>query len=86
MFATGFMSFGALVLLLFIDHHLLRAQFLMLFLSKEDEVPSINTFATIFVFGDFSVHHKDWLIYSNGTDRSGKLCYNFSISSDLVRW
>ena len=30
----------------------------------------------VFVFGDFSVHHKDWLTYSGGTDRSGELCYN----------
>ena len=34
-------------------------------------------------FGNFNVHHKDWLTYSSGTDRSGELCYNFSISNDL---
>ena len=39
----------------------------------------------VFVFGDFSVHHKDWLTYSGGTDRSGELCYNFSISNDLTQ-
>ena len=38
----------------------------------------------MFVFGDFNVHHKDWLTYSGGTDRSGELCYNFSISNDLT--
>ena len=74
------------LLLLFIDHHLLPAQFLMLFLSKKHEVLSISTFANVFVFGNFSVRHKDWLSYSDGTDRSGKLCYNFSICSDLIRW
>ena len=39
----------------------------------------------MFVFGDFNVHHKDWLTYSGGTDRPGELCYNFSISSDLTQ-
>ena len=54
--------------------------------SNIDEVLSINPSANVFVFGDFNVHHKDWLTYSGGTDRSGELCYNFSISSDLLRW
>ena len=50
-----------------------------------DEVLSINPSANVFVFGDFNVHHKDWLTYSGGTDRSGELCYNFSISNDLTQ-
>ena len=37
-----------------------------------------------FDFGDFYVHHENRLIYSSGTDRSGELCYNFSISNDLT--
>ena len=28
-------------------------------------------------------HLKDWLTYSGGSDRSGELCYNFSVSNDL---
>ena len=44
----------------------------------------LNPSANVFIFGDFNVHHKDWLTYSGGTDRSGKLC-NFSISSDLTQ-
>ena len=28
----------------------------------------------VFVFGDFSVHHKNWLTWSGGTDRPGELC------------
>ena len=32
-----------------------------------DEVLSINPSA-VFVFGDFNVHHKDWLTYSSGTE------------------
>ena len=43
---------------------------------------SINPPANVFVFGNFSAHHKDWLTYFGGTDRPGKLCYNFSISHD----
>ena len=53
--------------------------------SNIDEVLSINPFANVFVFGDFNVHHKDWLTYSSGTDRPGELCYNFSISNDLTQ-
>ena len=41
--------------------------------------------SNVFVFGDFNVHHKDWLTYSGGTDKSGELCYNFSISNDLTQ-
>ena len=54
-------------------------------LSNIDEVLSINPSANVFVFGDFNVHHKDWLTYSSGTDRPSELCYNFSISNDLTQ-
>ena len=53
--------------------------------SNIDEVRSINPSANVFVFGDFHVHHKDWLTDSGGTDRSDELCYNFSISNDLTQ-
>ena len=49
------------------------------------EVLSINTSANVFVFGDFNVHHKDWLTYFDGTDRSRELCYNVSISNNLTQ-
>ena len=39
--------------------------------SNIDEVFSINPSANVFVFGDY------------GTNRSGELCYNFSVSNDL---
>ena len=39
--------------------------------SNTDEVLSINPSANVFVFGDFNVHHKDWITYSSGTDRPG---------------
>ena len=53
--------------------------------SNIDEVLSINPSANVFVFGDFNVHHKDWLTCSSGTDQPGELCYNFSISNDLTQ-
>ena len=53
--------------------------------SNIDEVLSVNPSANVFVFGDFNVHHQDWLTYSGGTDRPGELCYNFSISNDLTQ-
>ena len=53
--------------------------------SNIDEILLINPSANVFVFGDFNVHHKDWLTYSGGTDRPGELCYNFSISNDLTQ-
>ena len=49
--------------------------------SNIDKVLSVNPPA-VFVFGDFNVHHKDWLTYSGGP---GELCYNFSISNDLTQ-
>ena len=36
--------------------------------SNIDEVLSINPSANVFVFRDFNVHHKDWLIYSGDTE------------------
>ena len=53
--------------------------------SNIDEILLINPSANVFVFGDFNVHHKDWLTYSGGTDQPGELCYNFSISNDLTQ-
>ena len=37
------------------------------------------------VFWNFNIHHKDWLTYSGGTDISGDLCYNFSISNEFTQ-
>ena len=54
--------------------------------SNIGEVLSVNPSANVFVFGDFNVHHKDWLTYSGGTDRPGELCYKrLSISNDLTQ-
>ena len=51
-----------------------------------DEVLSISSSADVFVFGDFSVHHKDWLAYFGGMDRPVDLCYYFYITSELIWW
>ena len=37
------------------------------------------------MFGDFNVHHEDWLTYSGGNDQPGEFCYNFSITNDLTQ-
>ena len=49
------------------------------------EVIPIKPSANRFIFGDFQVHHKDYLTYSGGTDRPGELCHNFS-QMTLCRW
>ena len=53
--------------------------------SNIDEVLLINPSANMFIFGDFNIHHEDWLTPSGGTDRPGELCYNFSSSNDLTQ-
>ena len=53
--------------------------------SNIDGVISIKPSANVIIFGDFNVHHKDWLTNSGGTDRTGELFYNFSISNDLTQ-
>ena len=39
----------------------------------------------MFVFGDFNIHHKHSLTYSDGTDRPGEPHNNISISNDLTQ-
>ena len=48
-------------------------------LSNIDEVLLASPSADVFVFGDFNVHHKDWLTYSGRTDRPGELCYQMTL-------
>ena len=50
-----------------------------------NEVLFINPSVNVLVSGDFNIHHKDWLTYSGGTERSGELCYNFSVSNDITQ-
>ena len=53
--------------------------------SNIDEILSISPSANVFVFGNFNIHHKDWLTDSGGNDRPGELCYNFSVSNDFTK-
>jgi len=41
--------------------------------------------ANIFVFGDFNVHHSDWLVFSQDTTPSGIQVYNFSVAQSLTQ-
>ena len=68
-----------------IDHLLCHYAVFDSIWSNIDEVLSISPSANVFVFGDFNVHHEDWLTYADGTDRPGELCYNFFISNDLTQ-
>ena len=80
MFSTGFTSVSVLLLFpLSITFFSFDSTS-----SSIGEVLSINPSA-VFVFGDFNVHHKDWLTYSGETDRPGEFCYKFSISNDLTQ-
>ena len=53
--------------------------------SNIDEVLTINLSA-VFVFGDFNVHHKDWLAYSGGTDQPGEHGYNSNNHTQMVNF
>ena len=59
-----------------------RSPLLLLFTAFDSvssnivEVFSIKPSTNVFVFGEFSFHHKNWLTFSCGTDRPGELCYN----------
>ena len=82
LFSTGFNLFGVLLLLplsitIFVFVHCFWS-----ISSNTDEVLSINPYANLFAFGDFNVHHKDWLTYSGKTKRPGELCFNISFSND----
>ena len=84
MFSTGFTLLRVVLFFLYRSPSLSSCTIFDSVSSNIDEVLSINPSANVFVFGDFNVHHKDWLTYSGGTDRPGELCYNFSISSNLT--
>ena len=85
MFSTGFTSLSVLLLFSLLITFFSFVHSFDSISSNIDEVLSINPSANVFVFGDFNIHHKDWLTYSSGTDQPGELCYNFSISNDLTQ-
>ena len=82
-FSTGFTSLSVLLFFLYQSPSSSLCTVFDSISSNIDEVLSINPSTNVFVFGDFNVHHMDWLTYSGGTDRPGEPCYNFSISNDL---
>ena len=69
-----------------INHLLcLYTWFLIPISFNTDEVLYINASPKVFVYVDFNIHHKDYLItYSGGTDRPGELCSNSSILNDFT--
>ena len=85
MFLTGFISFIVLLLFTLLITFFFFVHSFYAILCNIDEVLSISLSAYVFVFGDFNVHHKGWLIYSGRTDRFGELCYNFSVSYDITQ-
>ena len=51
--------------------------------SNIDELLSINSSANFFVFGDFKVHHKDWLTYSTISNDLTQMIYLYYTILDL---
>ena len=49
-----------------------------------DEFLLINSSTNLFAFVDFNIHHKDWLTYPSGTDRTVELCYQITLLSWLT--
>ena len=81
-------SFTSLSVLFFFRYRSLSSLLCLVFdsvSSNVDEILLINPSASVSVFGDLNVHHKDWLTYSGRTERPGKLFYNLSISNVLMQ-
>ena len=85
MFSTGFASLSVFFFLYRSPSSALCTIFDSIS-SNIDQVLLINPSANVFVFGDFTVQHKDWLTYSGGTDRPIELCYIFQSQLTLLRW
>ena len=54
--------------------------------SNIDEVLSINPSANVFVFGDFNIHHKDWLTYLVELIDLVNFVITFLSQMTLLRW
>ena len=56
--------------------------------SNIDEVLLINSSANVFVFGDFNVHHKDWITYSGLVELTDLVSsvVIFLCQMTLLRW
>lgn len=50
-----------------------------------DDILSHHPSASIYICGDFSIHHEKWLINSNKTNEEGKWCHDYSITYELSK-
>ena len=86
MFLTSFTSVSVLLLFpLLITFFVLVHGFLFYFIKHRWSSPDQTICYCICLWRLF-IRHKDWLAYSGGTDRPGELCYNFSISTQMVNF
>ena len=85
MFLTDFTPLSVLVLFPLLITFFVVCTVFYSISSMVDKFLFINPSPNVFVFGDFNVHHKDWLTHSGGSGRSGELCYNLSISNELTQ-
>ena len=53
--------------------------------DQVDKIFTDHPSASIHICGDFNVHHEEWLVHSNNTDREGRICYDFSIVYGLTQ-
>ena len=86
MFSIGFTSFSGLLSLSSIGHLLRLYGVFYAISSNMDEVLSISSSANIFIFGDFNVHHKDWLVYSSELVDHVNSDIIFLFQLTLLRW
>ena len=54
-------------------------------MRPKDETINFNLHIKEKMFGDFNIHHKEWLTYSGGTDISGELCYKISVKIKYLK-
>ena len=76
MFSTEITLLGVSFLFTLLITDLVLCTVCYAFSPNIDEILLNNPSINIFVFGDFYIHHKDWLTYSGGTDRPGELSNN----------
>ena len=80
MFLAGFTSLSVLLLFLYRSPSSSLCMVFDSISSNIDQVLSINPSANVFVFGNLNIHHKDWLTYSSGPDRSSELFFHLKQS------
>ena len=88
MFSACFTSLTTLLLFPLLITSLSLCTVFDFVLSNIDEFLSINPSPKCVFFGDFKTYTHLRILalsYSGGTDRAGKLCYNFSISNEFTQ-